>query len=326
MPVPDVPPRTLDPPSPIGARSRSLDPIAQHRAGIVTLNDLRGAGWSLSAVDVAVRNGRLHRIAPGVFRTDGAPFSRTAARHAALAIAPNAVIARRSAAELHGLVDQRRGPVELLLPHRCRIPQPVDELFRASRTRTLRDEECCDVDGLAVTTPARTLLDLAARMSSSRLAEVAAAAFRLRSCGVEEMHELLSHHPRAQGRHRLHEVLELLDMSGVRSRSDAEVATLSQMVAAELPTPVLGHLARDDGGRIIAELDLAYPDLMIAIEVDGFQWHSSPRQKRTDEARQNRLVLAGWTVLRFSAADVRARPHHVVATIRAALEAARTRG
>jgi hypothetical protein len=307
-------------------RSRSLDDLALGRSGIVTRHDLRTAGWPSSAVDRALRTGRLHRIAAGVYRVDGAPFTRTAARHASLAIVTRALLAHRSAAELHGFVEQRAGPISLLLPHHYRTPRPVGELFTISRTRTLRDEEWCEVDGLAATTPARTLLDLAALTSSSRLAEIAAAAFRTRACCAEDILEVLDLHRRARGRQRLVEALDILGSDAGRSRSDVEVAALPLLVDAGLPRPVVGHKVRDPRGRSIAELDLAYPEHLIAIEIDGFQWHSSPARKRADEDRQNRLVVAGWTVLRFSAADVRRRPDHLVATVRAALETAFARG
>ena len=51
-------------------------------------------------------------------------------------------------------------------------------------------------------------------------------------------------------------------------------------------------------GRLVAMLDIAFPDHRVAIEVDGFAHHATPAQLRADHARQNRIVAAGWTVLR----------------------------
>jgi very-short-patch-repair endonuclease len=67
------------------------------------------------------------------------------------------------------------------------------------------------------------------------------------------------------------------------------------------------------------ELDFAFPAERIAIEVDGWAWHSDVERFRHDRRRQNVLVLAGWTVLRFTWHDLTVRPDTVTAQIRAAL-------
>lgn len=298
-----------------------LDHLAAHRSGIVTRQALLTAGWSASAVDRAVRRGRLHRLAPGVFRVDGAPFSRSAARHAALAIAGGgALVAGWSAAELHGFAEDRAGPVEVLVPHGTSVPAR-GPLLHATRTRTLVPEDRTELDGLSVTAPARTLLDLAARRSADRLGELVAAALRGACCTAADLEATLAAHPRARGRGRLRAAVALLADDGARSRSDVEVGALQALVDAGLPRPSVGHRVRDERGRFIAEVDLAYPDRRLAIEIDGYRWHSSPARKRADEQRQNRLVLAGWTVLRFSASEVRSHPDRLVASVRAALGA-----
>lgn len=69
------------------------------------------------------------------------------------------------------------------------------------------------------------------------------------------------------------------------------------------------------------ELDIAFPDRHVAVEVDGWAWHHSPRSFQSDRSRQNALVLAGWTVLRFTWADLNERPRQVIHDIRAALRA-----
>jgi very-short-patch-repair endonuclease len=67
------------------------------------------------------------------------------------------------------------------------------------------------------------------------------------------------------------------------------------------------------------ELDVAFPTERIAIEVDGWAWHSDVERFRRDRRRQNDLVLAGWTVLRFTWHDLTNRPDTVIAQIRSAL-------
>ena len=88
-----------------------------------------------------------------------------------------------------------------------------------------------------------------------------------------------------------------------------------------LPMPVFQHRVYSTGGVFLGRVDFAYPELKIAIEVDGWQAHSTPGQLDRDLARQNKLILNGWTVLRFSWKRVVLRPAEVAAQIAAALGA-----
>jgi very-short-patch-repair endonuclease len=78
-------------------------------------------------------------------------------------------------------------------------------------------------------------------------------------------------------------------------------------------------------GRFLGRVDVGYPDQRIAIELDGFATHGSPAALQRDLRRQNRIVLEGWLVLRFTWADVVERPGEVAATVARALGAASRR-
>jgi very-short-patch-repair endonuclease len=103
--------------------------------------------------------------------------------------------------------------------------------------------------------------------------------------------------------------------------TDVELLVLSLLASAGLPEPVIHHRVLD-GGRFVAEVDLAYPQWKIAIECDG-DVHLRSDVRERDLPRQNDLVLSGWTVLRFSRARVWTRPESIVAEVRAALAARR---
>ena len=87
---------------------------------------------------------------------------------------------------------------------------------------------------------------------------------------------------------------------------------------AALPPPVLQHVIRDARGRHLGRGDLAWPRHRVLVEFDG-DVHRERDVFVTDLRRQNGLVGEGWTVLRYSSADVRGRPDEVVAEIRRAL-------
>ena len=81
--------------------------------------------------------------------------------------------------------------------------------------------------------------------------------------------------------------------------------------------PVPQYVVRDAEGRFVARVDLAFPDVRIAVEYDG-AWHGRPGELARDRRRHNALVAAGWTVVHITAADMHA-PDRVVASVTALL-------
>jgi very-short-patch-repair endonuclease len=71
----------------------------------------------------------------------------------------------------------------------------------------------------------------------------------------------------------------------------------------------------DANGNFVGRADFAWPDRKLIVEVDGFEAHSSPAALQHDLDRQNALVALGWTVLRFTWADVVRNPSKVVAAL-----------
>ena len=88
------------------------------------------------------------------------------------------------------------------------------------------------------------------------------------------------------------------------------------MADGGLPAPTAQYRVRH-GGREVARVDFAWPELRVAVEYDG-AWHAEPGQFAKDRQRLNRLQAAGWTVVFVTAADMH-RPEQVLAMIRAAL-------
>jgi very-short-patch-repair endonuclease len=96
--------------------------------------------------------------------------------------------------------------------------------------------------------------------------------------------------------------------------SDLEMRFVRAIVAGGLPEPVQQH--RVTVGRRRYRIDLAYPELMIAVEIDGWEHHRTRTAFDHDRARANDLVVAGWQVLRFTSSMTDAQ---AVATVRTAL-------
>ncbi|MDQ3953605.1 MAG: endonuclease domain-containing protein [Actinomycetota bacterium] len=90
------------------------------------------------------------------------------------------------------------------------------------------------------------------------------------------------------------------------------------IVRSGLPRPVRQHRVCDGRG-FVARVDLAYPEVLLAVEADGYRWHSGRRAWSRDLARRNRLTSLGWRVLHVTHYDVTESPDDVVEQIRLAL-------
>ena len=108
----------------------------------------------------------------------------------------------------------------------------------------------------------------------------------------------------------LRAVLEDRAMGDERPDSLLESRMRSLLRRYDLPAPIFHYVVRDNG-QFIAEVDFAYPDRRLAIEVDGWSAHGTPMAMSADFVRQNRLARLGWTVLRFTWAQVMREPDYV---------------
>ena len=97
-----------------------------------------------------------------------------------------------------------------------------------------------------------------------------------------------------------------------------EALVVSLLAEHGLPAPVLHHRIVGPDGVFLAEVDLAYPDRLIAIELDG-EIHRTSDVFHADRPRQNTLELLGWTVLRFTWRQLQNQPDLIIRQVRAAL-------
>ena len=173
--------------------------------------------------------------------------------------------------------------------------------------------------GIPVTSPERTLVDLGGVVAPRQLEGIVIDALRRNLVTREGLRgravDLSGRGKRGSG-----VVLRILaDWEG-RSHPESvlEAKMLRLLRRASLPDPT-PQWDVDLGGRHVARVDFAYPDRMIAIEADGYRWHSDAAAWRRDLARRNELTRAGWLVLHFTWDDVLRRPRQVAATVAAAI-------
>jgi very-short-patch-repair endonuclease len=179
-----------------------------------------------------------------------------------------------------------------------------------------------EVDGLPVTDPARTLLDLARFIGPQRLLRNIETCRRQGLVTWDDLIDTLVRHAR-KGRPGIRLFREVVGANCHRTEitdSDFEMLVLALLREHGLPEPAVHHQVWDDD-RFVAEVDFAYPERRIAMECDG-DVHLQREVRERDLPRQNDLVLLGWTVLRFTPDRYWRKPQSIVAEVR---DAHRTR-
>ena len=171
------------------------------------------------------------------------------------------------------------------------------------------------LDGLPITTPARTLLDLAASgLRDKALADALDRAERLRLLDFAELHRLLARYPRRPGTRSLK--AQLARYRGpIDVRSELERLVCELCDAHALPRPQVNTVIE---GRV---RDFHWPHCRLVVEADSYAWHRSPSALNDDRERDVELTLAGYRTLRFTYEQVTREPGYVIAALRTALGA-----
>jgi hypothetical protein len=296
--------------------STAVDRIAGEQHGLITTGQAHTAlGRGRKARWITER--RLSVVQPGVYRVTGAPQTW----HQALAAAQltsSGAISHRSAAELWGLI-QPAGYIEVSVPP-SRYPRVLPPAI-LHRVADLHLELTVDRQGLKVTDPVRTVIDLGLVLPKWAVSDALSRGITTRLLGVADVERLRDALGR-QGRNGtgvMRQVLEERLLMGGTEESLLEKRFNDLVRRHDVPAPVTQYELWH-AGRFVARIDAAYPERKLAIEVDGFSAHTSPDTFQRDRTRQNRLVALGWTVLRFTWADVVQRPAAVAQTIREAID------
>lgn len=266
--------------------------LASRQHGLVTRTQLLGIGLTSRVVDGRVKAKRLWPVHRGVYQVGPVvpPHAREMA--AVLACGPGAVVSHRSAAALWQLLPRggESAPVEVTIPRRDRGRRPG---IRAHRVPALEAADVAVVEGVPVTTPGRTLLDLAFAASSRDLEHAVARAERKQLTSRRELAELIERHPKRRGVRALRALLQD-GTEPAMTRSEAEAILLSLTRKARLPRPKVNVTV----GR--HEVDFLWRRERLVVEVDGFAFHSSQIQFENDRRRDAELAAQGYQVIRVT--------------------------
>jgi len=223
---------------------------------------------------------------------------------ACLGPGPTAVASHRSALRIWGLRTRWDGvEVSVCYPDNCTVPGAI-----VHRSVDLIEGDIVEVSCIPVTNPTRTLCDIGRTYGGEllqRLVDHAVAINLVTASGLIDMRRRVGEHGR-NGVVRLDLAIDGLPADSNAAESGPEIHLLRVLLDGGLPVPVPQHNVRAGGGNY--RLDLAYLDAKLAIEYDGADVHTRVESFVGDRRRQNDLVEAGWTILRFTHADLRDRP------------------
>lgn len=274
--------------------------MAFRQHGCVARWQLVAAGWSTGRCEHSL--GGLRRVHDGVYVTGHAPLSPAQRRWAATLTAPRTVLAHESGACFWDLREREPSVPTVVRPGHTGPLRQDGLLVRYSAT--LAGNVVCR-DGLWVTTPERTLIDLWPRARGRARDRLLRDAIRLKHTTHREVGRVLARHRGRRGTASLRATCALYErLPLARCRSDAEVEGLVVLDAAPVVIPRVNEVIAGE------EADFSWPDRKLIIEIDGPSFH----QDRIEDARKTRAwVAAGYIVRRIPSDDVYVRPELLVA-------------
>jgi len=289
---------------------------ALKNGGTITSAEAQALGASREWLARREREGWLERCGHSTYRLPGAE-SEWRGTLAAACHRLGAVVSHESAAQVHGMPRLRRGLLIVSVPVRRTNRYPGVDV----RQKTdLTPDQIAEAAGLPVTTPERTVIDLAAQLGVRRLGRLVDSSVALDLTSYEAILALFQALGRRgkPGTQRMRKVLEDRGAAPEHDPTELEHRLSDLIEKADLPLPTREFKApwlAHTNGRV----DLAYLEYHLVIEADSRRWHMLADAFLEDRERDNRAQLAGWRVLRFTWWDIEQRPSYVVSMIRQAL-------
>ncbi|MDA4107840.1 hypothetical protein [Mycolicibacterium holsaticum] len=266
-------------------------------AGAVTFRELR----------------RFHAaVYPGVWAPAGVEISAAArARAAWLWSRRTGVIAGRSASAVLGTKwIEPELPAELIHLN-CRPPPLL-----TVHTDQLLCGETTHIAGMAVTTPARTAFDVGRRLALQDGAQRVDALMNATDVKVDDIAAVAQRHPGVRGLKALRQTLEYVD-SG--AESPYESLTRLLLVQAGFPRPQTQIPVFDEYGRLLARIDMGWPEYLVGVDFEGAHHWTDPRQRTWDAERYTLLPELGWTDFRVTSGMLHNAPQRLLDRVGAAL-------
>lgn len=297
-----------------------MNEIAGPRGGVFARSEALAAGFSVGMISRRLSSGEWAEVLPAVYRFGGVSLKREQRAHALLLWAgPTAALSHETAAEKWQLLrpDARR-PVIVTVARRTksRLREPG---FEVRESRTLgRADVRTSRDGMRLTSPARTIVDLAPSMKPKHLEALFEEAFRRGLCSPNELYgalERIGNGRRGLSPLRAHLATRIAE--GTDSKLEDLLFSILREAGIERPwTQVRLH---SDEFEFSCTVDFAWPARRVVIEGQSHEHHSKRKKWLKDQDDNAGLTAAGWAFVPVTFADVEHRPQLVVKRIAATL-------
>ncbi|WNG90364.1 DUF559 domain-containing protein [Mycobacterium sp. ITM-2016-00317] len=284
-----------------------FDDLFRAQGGVATTAQLLRF-CSRSRLDIEIRDGRLIKVWPGVYsRVE--PDIVTRLRGLDLRAGEPVAICLGTAAAAYGFDTEDTRDIHALNPPRHQLRNGDGLVVHR------RDGAPLGMADGQATAAAWTAVEVARSLRRPRALATLDAALRSRSCD----HRELTIAAKAQaGRRGIVAVRDLIPLADPRAESPMESEARLAMLDGKLPAPLLQHELVDRGWRTW-RVDFAWPDASLAVEYDGFDWHSDPERFARDRQKRAALQEIGWSMLSVVSEDVRKHPEVMVRRIANAL-------
>lgn len=266
--------------------------------GVITVQQAHRAGLTDRMIQYRVDTGRWIRLANGVYAVASAPPNWQRNLAAALLLHPTVAVAGRSAAALHGFAGIRHGHPEIIVPRTSNARSPLAKVYRSAFFHQVGKVR---VAGFHVTSPAETVLTLAAQFPGHRIEAFVDDTIARRTATLQEYDDILDRIEggRVRGSALIRKLVN-------ERRSDAyqpptsELERLSRRLTDQPGIPPVSHQhpVLGSAGPMIVD---TFIDLwLIVLEVDGRNYHTRKADFERDRRRDNAAAALGYVTLRFT--------------------------
>jgi hypothetical protein len=270
--------------------------VAAKQFGYITRTQLLAIGVGAPAIRYRVKTGRLIRVYAGVYAVgyvNRTPVARACA--AVLACGERAALSHGSAAALWGLYKHWDEPFEVTVAGACRRRAGI----KVHRSRVLLRRDVTMQLGIRVTSPARTALDVAPRVSDKRLARMVNDGFRGPYLHQDDLADVVRRNPAHPGTKRL---LRFVEDPNAPTNSPLEDDFVEFAKRYGLPAPVTNTYLFG------YEIDVLYPAERVIVEVDSVEYHSDRDRFEGDRDRDATMLAADYVTVRVTHERMNATP------------------
>jgi len=289
-----------------------LRALLESQHGVVARRQLRAVGLGDDAIDSRCRSGSLVRVARGVYAAGhGRLTDRGRWTAAVLSCGDGAVLSHRAAAVLWGIWGHSPAVIDVTVPRGGRESRPGIALHRSGR---LGDGQVARSHGIPVTSPTRTLVDVAEVVERRVLERALDEVQRLRLCSERELRAGVERNPGRAGAARIAVVLAEHELGSTATVNEFEEAFLALCDGHGIERPEVNVPL----GRY--RVDFLWREPRLIVETDGYATHGTRRAFESDHERDVELGDGGWRVRRFTWRQLVGKPEWVASKVRAAVE------